>query len=105
MSLIAATLKRSSIKSFITPIARVSSPNARETSKAVAKPAANCLARNAYPIDSNVYEHLNAAYTALANLELGEGTGNNYAYLVTDDKSKEAVIIDPANPPEYVVGL
>jgi hydroxyacylglutathione hydrolase len=35
--------------------------------------------------------------------EPGEGTGNNYAYLVTDDKSKEAAIIDPANPPEYVV--
>lgn len=31
---------------------------------------------------------------------LGEGTGNNYAYLVTDDKTKESVIIDPANPPE-----
>ena len=31
---------------------------------------------------------------------IGEGTGNNYAYLVVDDKSKEAVIIDPANPPE-----
>ena len=30
----------------------------------------------------------------------GEGSGNNYAYLVTDDKTKEAVIIDPANPPE-----
>jgi len=25
----------------------------------------------------------------------------NYAYLVTDDKTKEAVIIDPANPQEY----
>lgn len=32
----------------------------------------------------------------------GEGSGNNYAYLVTDDKSKQAVIIDPANPSEYV---
>jgi hydroxyacylglutathione hydrolase len=30
----------------------------------------------------------------------GEGTGNNYAYLVTDDKTKQAVIIDPANPSE-----
>jgi hydroxyacylglutathione hydrolase len=30
----------------------------------------------------------------------GEGSGNNYAYLVSDDKTKEAVIIDPANPPE-----
>lgn len=28
------------------------------------------------------------------------GTSNNYAYLVTDNKSKDAVIIDPANPPE-----
>jgi hydroxyacylglutathione hydrolase len=32
----------------------------------------------------------------------GTGTGNNYAYLVSDDKTKEATIIDPANPPEYV---
>jgi hydroxyacylglutathione hydrolase len=30
------------------------------------------------------------------------GTSNNYAYLVTDEKSKEAVIIDPANPEEVV---
>jgi len=30
----------------------------------------------------------------------GEGSGNNYAYLVTDDKTKQAVIIDPANPSE-----
>lgn len=28
------------------------------------------------------------------------GSSNNYAYLVIDDKSKDAVIIDPANPPE-----
>jgi hypothetical protein len=32
----------------------------------------------------------------------GEGSGNNYAYLVTDDKTKQAVIIDPANPSESV---
>jgi len=32
----------------------------------------------------------------------GEGSGNNYAYLVTDEKSKDAVIIDPANPSEFV---
>lgn len=31
----------------------------------------------------------------------GEGTGNNYAYLVTDEKTKDAVIVDPANPSEY----
>jgi glyoxylase-like metal-dependent hydrolase (beta-lactamase superfamily II) len=34
---------------------------------------------------------------------LGVGTSNNYAYLVRDDKTGDAVIIDPANPPEYVV--
>lgn len=35
---------------------------------------------------------------------LGAGTGSsdNYAYLVVDDKSKDAVIIDPANPDECV---
>lgn len=32
---------------------------------------------------------------------IGVGTSNNYAYLVVDDQSKDAVIIDPANPPEY----
>jgi len=30
------------------------------------------------------------------------GSGNNYAYLVSDDKTKEATIIDPANPPEVL---
>jgi glyoxylase-like metal-dependent hydrolase (beta-lactamase superfamily II) len=33
---------------------------------------------------------------------LGEGSSDNYAYLVVDDKSKDAVIIDPANPDECV---
>lgn len=36
----------------------------------------------------------------ITNALIGEGTGNNYAYLVSDDKTKEAVIIDPANPSE-----
>jgi len=30
----------------------------------------------------------------------GTGKSDNYAYLVVDDKSKDAVIIDPANPDE-----
>jgi glyoxylase-like metal-dependent hydrolase (beta-lactamase superfamily II) len=33
---------------------------------------------------------------------IGTGSSDNYAYLVVDDKSKDAVIIDPANPDEYV---
>ncbi|KYK55650.1 hydroxyacylglutathione hydrolase [Drechmeria coniospora] len=28
------------------------------------------------------------------------GSSNNYAYLVVDDKSRDAFIVDPANPPE-----
>lgn len=31
---------------------------------------------------------------------LGVGSSNNYAYLVSDETTKDAVIIDPANPPE-----
>lgn len=31
-----------------------------------------------------------------------EGSGNNYAYIVSDPKSQEAVVIDPANPPEVL---
>ena len=30
----------------------------------------------------------------------GEGSSDNYAYIVVDDKSKKAIIIDPANPDE-----
>ena len=35
------------------------------------------------------------------NLRVGEGSGNNYAYLVVDEATKDATIIDPAHPPEY----
>lgn len=35
-------------------------------------------------------------------IPMWEGTGNNYAYLVTDEKTKEAVIVDPAHPPEVL---
>lgn len=31
---------------------------------------------------------------------VGTGSSDNYAYLVVDDKTKDAVIIDPANPEE-----
>lgn len=31
----------------------------------------------------------------------GQGSSDNYAYLVVDEKSRDAVIIDPANPPEW----
>jgi hypothetical protein len=33
-------------------------------------------------------------------LWIGVGSSNNYAYLVIDDKTKDAVIIDPAHPEE-----
>ncbi|PHH92725.1 hypothetical protein CDD83_5748 [Cordyceps sp. RAO-2017] len=33
------------------------------------------------------------------------GTSNNYAYLLVDDRTKEAVVIDPANPPEVAPAL
>ncbi|PMB68107.1 putative hydroxyacylglutathione hydrolase [Beauveria bassiana] len=36
----------------------------------------------------------------IQSIPMWVGTSNNYAYLVVDDKSKDAVIIDPANPPE-----
>ncbi|MCJ1247360.1 Cytoplasmic glyoxalase II [Trapelia coarctata] len=36
----------------------------------------------------------------IQSIPMWTGSSNNYAYLVTDDKSNDAVIIDPANPPE-----
>ncbi|KAI4724268.1 hypothetical protein E4T49_07994 [Aureobasidium sp. EXF-10728] len=38
----------------------------------------------------------------IQSIPMWEGSGNNYAYLVVDDKSKDAVIIDPANPSEVL---
>lgn len=40
-------------------------------------------------------------FSADSRMASGKGTSNNYAYLVVDDKTRDAVIIDPANPPEY----
>ena len=40
--------------------------------------------------------------TSISDIFLGVGSGNNYAYIVTDEDSKDAVVIDPSNPPEYV---
>ncbi|KAI0193992.1 hydroxyacylglutathione hydrolase [Xylaria flabelliformis] len=36
----------------------------------------------------------------IQSIPMWTGTSDNYAYLVTDDKSKDAVIIDPAHPEE-----
>ncbi|KAI9870483.1 MAG: Cytoplasmic glyoxalase II, partial [Pleopsidium flavum] len=36
----------------------------------------------------------------IQSIPMWTGSSNNYAYLVVDDKSKNAVIIDPANPSE-----
>lgn len=30
------------------------------------------------------------------------GTGDNYAYVLTDDATKDSWVIDPAEPDEYV---
>ncbi|KAF2225993.1 beta-lactamase-like protein [Elsinoe ampelina] len=38
----------------------------------------------------------------IRSIPMWEGKGNNYAYLVTDDKTKDSVIIDPANPSEVL---
>ncbi|KAM5492675.1 Cytoplasmic glyoxalase II [Microsporum audouinii] len=32
----------------------------------------------------------------------GTGTGNNYAYLISDDATKDAMVVDPAHPPEVI---
>lgn len=51
---------------------------------------------------SLIEEQINAMNTRLNfAFWIGVGTSNNYAYLVVDEHSKDAVIIDPANPPEY----
>ncbi|CAD0047407.1 unnamed protein product, partial [Aureobasidium pullulans] len=41
----------------------------------------------------------------IQSIPMWEGSGNNYAYLVVDDNSKDAVIIDPANPSDGAINL
>jgi hydroxyacylglutathione hydrolase len=36
----------------------------------------------------------------IESIPMWVGSSNNYAYLVTDDATKDSIIIDPANPPE-----
>ncbi|KAH0847616.1 hypothetical protein FOPE_00735 [Fonsecaea pedrosoi] len=38
----------------------------------------------------------------ILSIPMWVGSSNNYAYLVSDDETKDAVIIDPANPPEVL---
>lgn len=64
---------------------------------------ARCYPRHAYSVNSHVYVKCLKNLRTLKLISTGEGSSNNYAYLVVDDKSKDAVIVDPANPPEYIV--
>ncbi|PYI14041.1 Metallo-hydrolase/oxidoreductase [Aspergillus violaceofuscus CBS 115571] len=41
----------------------------------------------------------------IQSIPMWTGKGNNYAYLVTDEPTKQSVIIDPANPPEVTPEL
>lgn len=36
----------------------------------------------------------------IESIPMWTGKGNNYAYLISDEPSKDAMIVDPANPPE-----
>ncbi|KAG5205905.1 Hydroxyacylglutathione hydrolase [Trichophyton interdigitale] len=38
----------------------------------------------------------------IESIPMWTGTGNNYAYLISDDASKDAMVVDPAHPPEVV---
>jgi hydroxyacylglutathione hydrolase len=38
----------------------------------------------------------------IKSIPMWTGTGNNYAYLVIDDDTRKALVIDPANPEEVI---
>ncbi|SMQ47623.1 unnamed protein product [Zymoseptoria tritici ST99CH_1A5] len=57
------------------------------------------------PITSTLIKPTTARKMHIESIPMWVGSGNNYAYLVTDDKTKEAVIIDPANPSEVLPSL
>ncbi|OJJ51021.1 hypothetical protein ASPZODRAFT_127017 [Penicilliopsis zonata CBS 506.65] len=53
---------------------------------------------------SNVFPRFSLASRTMhiQSIPMWTGKGNNYAYLVIDEPTRDAVIIDPANPPEVV---
>ena len=55
------------------------------------------------PFDSES-EQFRAIRSLLIDINniVGTGTSNNYAYIVTDEPTKQSVIIDPAHPEECV---
>ena len=107
MSLFSTILKRNPLKLFSNPIVRVNFERPLERG-GTNEPYANVkqpltvTSRNMHiqsiPMCMGTLESI----WRCTNRHIGEGTGNNYAYLVTDDNTKDSVIIDPANPPEYV---
>lgn len=58
----------------------------------------NILRSIGFPRNSSIQQRT----MHIQSIPMWEGTGNNYAYIVSDPKSKEAVVIDPANPPEVL---
>ncbi|KAK2741317.1 Cytoplasmic glyoxalase II [Onygenales sp. PD_40] len=38
----------------------------------------------------------------IESIPMWTGSGNNYAYLISDEPSKDAMIVDPAHPPEVI---
>ncbi|KAI0024336.1 beta-lactamase-like protein [Xylariomycetidae sp. FL0641] len=65
----------------------------------------NFLARATRPLATRVPRRSSAslAFTNAMHIQsipMWTGSSDNYSYLVVDDKSKDAVIIDPANPEE-----
>lgn len=107
MSLFSTILKRNSLKLFSNPIVRVNLERPLErggTNEAYAnvKQSSTATSRNMHIQSIPMCMVTLNGVEKCINRRIGEGTGNNYAYLVTDDNTKDSVIIDPANPPEYV---
>ncbi|PGH11245.1 hydroxyacylglutathione hydrolase [Helicocarpus griseus UAMH5409] len=38
----------------------------------------------------------------IESIPMWTGSGNNYAYLISDEPTKEAMVVDPAHPPEVI---
>jgi len=75
----------------IRPLVRLRQPSITRTMHIQSIPMCECALTGLYML----------LYTRSTDDKLlGTGKGNNYAYLVTDEPTKDSVIIDPANPPE-----
>ncbi|KAI5803473.1 beta-lactamase-like protein [Peziza echinospora] len=75
---------------------------ARRLSARPAASASKLAIASPSSVNATLKSHIPRRNMQIKSIPMWTGTGDNYAYILIDDKTKDAVIIDPAHPPEVL---